>query len=348
MAVNRHRRNPIITPQNFKPSRPDFEVVGAFNAAVTRYNDQVLLLLRVAERPIRSQADITATTIYDPASDTFVNKEFSHADPRNDLSDPRMIYSPAGKFLTSFSHFRVATSDDGINFHIPDTPAFAPARPYESFGIEDPRITRIGDTYYIDYVAVSNTGVTTALASTKDFKTFTRHGIIFCPDNKDVTIFPEKINGKFYALHRPVTPLFEKYEIWLAQSENLTCWGNHQHIMATQPNLWDCLRIGPSAVPFRIEQGWLEIYHGVDENLRYCLGAVLLDADNPAKIIARSKKPILAPETKYELEGFFGNVVFNCGLLFEDDKLKIYYGVADTSIAYVEIDLNDVLKNLEL
>jgi predicted GH43/DUF377 family glycosyl hydrolase len=116
--------------------------------------------------------------------------------------------------------------------------------------------------------------------------------------------------------------------------------------MGPRAGYWDEVKIGASAVPVKIDEGWLEVYHGADRNNRYCLGAVLLDAKNPWKIIARADKPILEPEADYEIEGFFGNVVFSCGLLYEKDKLKIYYGVADTSIAYAEIALQDVLKTL--
>jgi predicted GH43/DUF377 family glycosyl hydrolase len=161
-------------------------------------------------------------------------------------------------------------------------------------------------------------------------------------------LFPEKIGDKFYALHRPVSPLFKKHQIWLAESPDLVCWGNHRFSMEPRPNLWDETKIGASAVPFKIEQGWLEIYHGTDRNNRYCLGAVLLDSHQPWKIIARSQKPILQPQTDYEIEGFFGNVVFSCGLLYEEEKLKIYYGVADTAVCFAELPLRDVLDNLDL
>jgi predicted GH43/DUF377 family glycosyl hydrolase len=235
---------------------------------------------------------------------------------------------------------------DGIKFEIEQGPAIAAANDYESFGIEDPRISLIDGTYYITYVAVCPGGVTTALASTKDFESFNRHGIIFCPENKDVTIFPERIDGKYYALHRPVSPLFKKHDIWIAQSPDLICWGNHRCLMGPQVGLWDGAKIGTGAVPFKIDAGWLEIYHGVDVNNRYCLGAVLTDTHKPWKILARSQKPIFEPQTDYECDGFFGNVVFTCGLLCEDERLKIYYGAADTVVCYAELTVREVLDSL--
>ena len=348
MSLFRSPKNPIIEPKNVKPSRDDFEVIGVFNAGVARFGDEVILLLRVAERPISECPEVVLTAVYDVAAGDIAVKEFSKSDPTNDFSDPRLIITPSGTYLTSISHLKLARSKDGINFEIEETPAIAPANDFETFGIEDPRISFIDGTYHVNYVAVCPLGVTTCLASTKDFRTFERRGVIFCPENKDVAIFPERIDGKYYALHRPNSPLFGRNEVWLAESPDLICWGNHRHLMGLRQGLWDEKRIGASAVPFKIEQGWIEIYHGADQDNRYCLGAVLLDSHEPWKVIARSEKPILEPQADYEIEGFFGNVVFSCGLLYEDGKLKIYYGVADTAICYAELSLEDVIENLSL
>lgn len=348
MSVSRSPKNPIIEAKDLKPSNPDFEVIGVFNPGVARFKNEVILLLRVAERPISTHPDIVLTGVYDATQGNIVLKKFSKDGSENDFSDPRLIIRPNETYLTSISHLRLARSKDGTKFQIDDTPSIAPANEYEAFGVEDARITLIDDTYYITYVAVSHFGVTTALASTKDFKSYNRHGVIFCPENKDVLLFPEKINDKFYAMHRPVSPLFKKQEIWLAESPDLTSWGNHRYLMSPQPELWDEAKIGASTVPFKIDAGWLEVYHGADRNNRYCLGAVLLNADQPWEVLARSQKPILEPKTDYEVEGFFGNVVFSCGLLYEYNKLRIYYGVADTAICYAELPLQDVLDNLNL
>ena len=210
------------------------------------------------------------------------------------------------------------------------------------------RIDGTESTYYIDYVGVSPLGVTTCLASTRDFQSFQRHGVIFHPDNKDVVLFPAPIGDKYYALHRPHSSLFLRNDIWIAESPDLICWGNHRYLMGTRDGMWDETRIGAGAVPFRTDKGWLELYHGADRNSRYCLGAVLLDSEQPWKILARSESPLFEPQADYEQAGFFGNVVFSCGLLFEDETLKVYYGAADTSICYAEIPLADVYQNLSL
>ena len=348
MQVFRSPHNPIIGPKDIKPSREDFEVIGVFNAGVARFQDQVILLLRVAERPIGKDADAVPAAVFDTGAGDIVMKEFSRNDAENDFSDPRLIIRRGQTYLTSISHLRVARSTDGIRFNIPDTPALSAANDYESFGIEDPRITLIDGTYYVTYVAVCPFGVTTCLASTNDFSSFQRHGVIFCPENKDVVLFPGRINDKFYALHRPVSPLFNSHEIWVAESPDLRCWGNHRCLMGPRPGFWDEQKIGSSAVPFRTELGWVEVYHGADSNNRYCLGAVLLDARQPGRIIARTDNPLLEPEVDYEIDGFFGKVIFSCGLLFEQDKVKIYYGAADTCICYAELSLNDVTVGLNL
>ena len=181
----------------------------------------------------------------------------------------------------------------------------------------------------------------------KDFKTFKRHGIIFTPDNKDIAIFPGKINGKYYALHRPASAEYNFRDIWIAESSDLIHWGKHRSILQTRPGYWDNGRIGCSAVPFLTDAGWVEIYHGSSKENRYCLGVSIHDKDDPSWVLARSKVPLMAPETDYELSGFFGNVIFNCGVLFEDDMVKIYYGAADETICYAEVSLAGILANVK-
>jgi predicted GH43/DUF377 family glycosyl hydrolase len=189
---------------------------------------------------------------------------------------------------------------------------------------------------------------TTCLASTRDFASVTRHGVIFHPDNRDVALFPARIGGRYYALHRPRSSPFMRNDVWLAESPGLICWGNHRCLMGTRDGRWDETRIGAGAAPVRIDEGWLEIYHGADRHHRYGLGAVLLNGVRPWEIVARSEQPLFEPWAPSEQSGFFGNVVFRCGLLCEDDLLKVYYGAADTSICYAEIPLADVRANLGL
>ena len=347
MDIIRSEKNPIIKPEDIEPSNPGFKVVGALNCGVVRFKDEILLLMRVAEEPINNDLKKLLVSWIDVNTGKFVIKEFNKADHSIDISDPRIVRTPECCYLTSISHLRIARSTNGIDFEIDRKPAIFPENIYERFGIEDPRITRISDRYYISYSAVSDmTGITTCLASTSDFKRFVRHGVIFLPNNKDVVIFPEKINGKYYALNRPSSPEFGLKDIWISESSDLVCWGNHGKLMGVRKGYWDGGKIGAGAVPFRVEEGWLEIYHGVSKDNKYNLGAALLDNNIHSKVIARSEKPILEPQTDYELNGYFGNVVFTCGLLYEEGIVKIYYGAADTYIAYAEIKLVDILNHI--
>jgi predicted GH43/DUF377 family glycosyl hydrolase len=347
MKVFRSPKNPIISPKDVKPSQPDFEVVCVFNCGVIRFEGEVLLMLRVAERPLALNDKEVRTVYFDHEIGEIVVKSFDKNMPGIGLHDSRFIYTPERIFLSSMSHFRIAKSKNGLDFEIDEKPCMLPSNMYEMYGIEDPRITEIDGIYYINYSACSIIGgVTTCLATTTDFKTFEKKGVIFTPDNKDVAIFPEKINGKYMALNRPISAEYKLKDIWISESPDCVCWGNHKFLMSTRDGYWDNGRIGCSAVPFRTEKGWLEIYHGASKENRYCLGAALLDINDPSKVLSRSELPVISPEADYEVNGFFGNVIFNCGVLNEDGIVKIYYGAADTFIGYAEIALQDILNEL--
>ncbi|MEP6905262.1 MAG: glycosidase, partial [Gemmatimonadales bacterium] len=139
--------------------------------------------------------------------------------------------------------------------------------------------------------------------------------------------------------------------IWFATSPDLLSWGNHRFVAGEREGEWDDSKIGGGAVPFRVrtENGyaWLAIYHGVTGiPPTYSLGALLLDERDPSRVIARSREPILSPEAPYERKGFFGNVVFTCGLLAEGDLVRIYYGAADGVIAVADLSLEEILAGM--
>lgn len=351
MNVYRYEQNPLVTPADVKPHRDDFEVIGAFNAGVAEYGGEVILLLRVAERPVSPDPSVVLAPVYNVEKGELDLVPIRKDDESYDFSDPRVIVrrdqASAFEYLTSLSYLRIARSRDGRNFTIDDEPFIYPSQPLESFGIEDPRITQIGDTYYIYFSAVSPVGIGESLVSTKDFKTVEHHGMIFGPDNKDVLIFPERIGGKHYALHRPTTKSCGRPEMWIAESDNLLYWGNHRHLIGLRDGMWDSGRIGGGAVPIRTDRGWLELYHGATKDHRYCMGAVLLDLDDPSRVVARSGRPILEPDAAYEADGFFGGVVFSCGALVDGDVVRMYYGAADTSMACAELSLAEILDSLE-
>lgn len=349
----RYFGNPLIKPQDVTPSRPGFKVECAFNAGVTRVGDEIIMLVRIAESVIPEERETTAVPLLVQGAEGWevTTRLFRHNDPAYDFSDPRLIVDkadPAVVYLTSLSHLRVARSTDGIRFTVDDQPFLFPDNGYEAFGCEDARITAIDDAFYINYSAVSAKGICTALAITRDFTTVERLGLIFCPDNRDVCLFPEKIDGKYRALHRPAPKHFGKPEIWLASSPDLLHWGEHQHLLGTSQDPWDALKLGGGAQMLKTEKGWLQIYHGVDKTQRYALGAMLLDLKQPDKILAKSSVPLLQPQEPYELHGFFGNVVFTCGALIDNETLRVYYGAADESMCLAEMPLSQLWQHLSV
>ena len=199
----------LLRPSDMEPSRSDYSILGTFNPGVARYRDDIILLERVAEAPLVEKTDALVSPRVDWRSGTFewVVDTF---DPGNvDASDPRILRLPNGRVrLRYISHLRSVrlSSEDTTIKEVSIEPDLMPCQPWEEFGIEDARITKIGDTYYITYVAISRQmGVATALMTTKDFRCFERKGIIFPTENKDVVLLPERWKDHYVAYHRPVS-----------------------------------------------------------------------------------------------------------------------------------------------
>ena len=217
---------------------------------------------------------------------------------------------------------------------------------YEAYGIEDCRVATFENGFHLTYTQVSGIGVGVGYIQTKNWKEFTRKGMILPPHNKDCALFEEKINDRYYALHRPSSPDLGGNYIWLAESNDLLHWGNHKCIAVTRPDRWDSARIGAGASPIKTKDGWLEIYHGANSDHRYCLGALLLDLEDPSKVIARSQDPIMEPVAEYEKTGFFGNVVFTNGHVVNGDSITIYYGASDAVICGAKFHISEILEIL--
>lgn len=344
----REEKNPIIVPGQIRPSSEDFEVIGVFNPGVTTFRGKTLLLMRVAERPKCRDERHLYVPYFNEATSSIDIKCFDRQDTSIDFSDCRVVVDGEGnRYLTSFSSLLLATSENGVDFEIDPAFRMAPSNKYEAYGIEDARIVRFGDTYFISYTAASQYGICTAAVTTEDFVTFSPPVNIMCPDNKDISLFPEKIGGKYYAIHRPSCSEFAKPNMWLAQSDNLAFWGDHKLLMSVREGMWDSARIGASSVPIRTDRGWLVIYHGADESCAYRLGAALFDGDAPEKLIARSREPFLVPDTPYERNGFVKNVVFACGSVVEEGTIRLYYGAADKYICLARIGLDGLIDSLE-
>jgi len=336
----------ILEAKNIRPSREGFEVAGIFNPAVIRCGKETIMLARVAESAVQNDPDYFLVPVAS-AQGTIEIVRLPKNDPAYDYSDKRLVRNCQHTYLTSISHLRVARSMDGEHFVFDESGIILPGGIYERFGIEDPRITKIGSTYYVTFTAVSECGINVGLMATKDFRHFRRLGNILHSDNKDCVIFPKKIGGKYLALHRPSTSEFGKLDIWTAESPNLIDWGNHKIMTSARIDYLPCSRVGAGAVPMATAKGWLVVYHSADAANRYHLTAMLLDKNDPNIVLMRSKHPLVEPTETYEKKGFVDQVVFTCGLVADADQLCIYYGVCDQNIAMCTIPIRDVWDNME-
>lgn len=355
--MTREPKRPIISPADIRPSQEFLKVEGVFNCGAAKLGDEYILLCRVAESCREQEAGYICVPVFDEEQECLKIEKLSREDveARYDMSDSRVIFRKGEngtrkvKYLTSISHLRMARSADGIHFKVEDHPALPLSGRYERWGMEDPRITYMEGEgrYCITYTAVSDLGAVPALLITRDFREYERYGAVFPPENKDVTIFPNKIGGLYYACHRPVPFEIGTPDIWIASSPDLVHWGGHRHVCGVNEEGWENGRIGSGAPPVYTERGWLHIYHGADADSRYCLGAMLTDLEDPGRIIAKSPKPVLEPEEIYEEKGFFGGVVFACGCIVDGSMLTVYYGAADDRIARAEVSLEEIFRSME-
>ena len=344
--AHRFPENPILLPRDLQPSHSRMQVVCLLNPGVFTFKDKIWLLVRVAEN-IPQKEGLMSFPVTDASGKTdIIDVSLNHPDLI--ANDARIINYKGSDYLTTLSHLRLVCSDDGVRFYEPEGYDILSGKGYlEQFGIEDCRVVNINGTYHLTYTAVSENGVAVGLRTTTDWKTYDFKGLIFPPHNKDCAIFEELINGKYYALHRPSSPEIGGNYIWIAESYDRLHWGNHQCIIKTRSTLWDSARVGAGAAPIKTQHGWLEIYHGANKEHQYCLGAFLMDLQNPAKVISRTVVPIMIPTEEYELSGFFGFVVFTNGHIVNGDELTIYYGAADEFICGAKFSINEILSLLE-
>lgn len=251
-----------------------------------------------------------------------------------------------------------------------DTPALEPKEFYEQAGCEDPRITFIDGKYYMLYTAYfgkiapkeyEKEKYNIAMASTEDFISWKRHGIILLEiksPEKNGVLFPRKINGNYVIYYRVEPDIYAAYSKSLEKPK----WFGHKKIISPRQGYWDAGKVGAGAPPIETEKGWLFIYHGINEQdpkqiktgygsidykRIYRLGIMLIDKNNPEKILYRSKGWILEPREIYEKQGMIPNVVFTCGAVIIEDMLFVYYGGADTVVAAASCKLPDLLKAIE-
>lgn len=315
------------------------------NPGVFVMDGRICMIIRVAERPEQKEGKISFPVYED---NRFKVLEFDRDSPDIDLSDPRVINYKGQDYLTTLSYLRLVFSDDGVHFYEDSKypPVFGSGF-YESFGIEDCRVATMDDGYCLTFTEVSPVAVGVGMMRTRDFRHFTHEGMIFPPHNKDCALFEEKIDGRYYALHRPSSPELGGNYMWIAESPDRIHWGRHKCVATTRKGFFDSARLGAGASPIRTDEGWFEIYHGADSSNRYCLGAMLLDLKDPSKVLARSSEPIMEPVAPYEQTGFFGNVVFTNGQIVDGDTVHIYYGASDEVICKADFSIKEILAMLK-
>jgi len=346
----------LVKPEDLNPSFPNWNIKGVMNPAAIRLPDnKIALFARVAERPTH-KGKLFCPVIVGSGYKTMPEK-ISKRDIAKKSRD--VVYLKSGVCrLTIFSHFKkIILNENGVDVeHFGERPVFTGTPTEGQYGVEDPRFVKIKRKYLMTYVAVSlHEGVSTSLAVSNDLIHWKRKGIIFREQNKDVVIFPEKIKGKYVALHRPEGFFkFSRPSIWISYSPDLAYWGREKSIINPRFNSWDEDRIGSGAPPIKTKYGWLEIYHGVKNikrKKRYSAGAILLDLKNPEKILARSptNRPLFEPTHSFEKKGFINNVVFPTGVVPDLNKkdLLIYSGGGDSVITVRKVSLKHIFNNME-
>ncbi len=349
--LSRHSQNPLITPPMVKPSRPGYRVRGAFNPAAIEHEGGILLLLRVAEDCPAQEGTVAFPFYrYDKGTGHPEILQLRTSDPDVHIKNSRSIIWRGREYLSTMSHLRLARSRDGIHFVVDERPLISPIDESENYGVEDGRIVKLGRDYWINFTAVSRDSYATALACTADFQNIERRGIIFTVPNKDVCIFPEKIERNYAALHRPFNHDFGLSSIWYAESPDLIHWGNHRCILRPRPTVWENRKIGGGAPPIKTGEGWLAICHGTglqQGEEAYSLFVALLDLRRPWIVRARGELPFFFPLLPYEKSGFVPNVVFTNGVIAKPDgTILIYYGACDESTCLAITSVENLLGTL--
>ncbi|MEM0465375.1 MAG: hypothetical protein QXW97_01585 [Candidatus Pacearchaeota archaeon] len=362
MAIKIKKEEILLRPEDIKPSSRKFEVLGVLNPGVVRLDDgNIMMYVRVIEKLIKNEDD---KYVYSPRM--VGKKEFKveidrfYKDEIEDNTDLDILFKNRTKRLKFISHFRrVLLDKSGFKIlSIDKKPSFYGISSDGELGVEDPRITKIGDKYIMTYVSLSREhNISTALAVSDDCINWKRKGIVFGEQDKDVVIFPEKINGKYVAFDRPEGNFqFSQPHIWIAYSNDLKSWGDLKPIPCIYEEDGFCPRNGAGPPPIKTKKGWLLLYHAVTEfkeedqdkeimrkirkilrskddiykklsSLRedlikkvtlYSVGGVLFDLNNPEKVIAKSKDFLITPVQPHE-QGTFEQkrVIFPTGAIID-------------------------------
>jgi beta-1,4-mannooligosaccharide/beta-1,4-mannosyl-N-acetylglucosamine phosphorylase len=272
----------------------------------------------------------------------------------------RNDYGPADEQRLTDTNIGLAFSDDGIKWKVEPEPCFA-MKDDEILRAYDPRLTVIDRRCYMCFAVDTRHGLRGGVAVTDNFRSFEILSLSV-PDNRNMVLFPELIGGKYVRLERPF-PVYSlgahRFDVWMSDSPDLKYWGNSQLVLGCEKVAFCNDKIGPAAPPVKTSKGWLTVFHAVDVDAsrgkngweaawrkRYTAGVMLLDLDDPSRIVGRYEEPLIAPEAPYEVDGGFrNNVIFPGGIILEDSgEVKIYYGAADTVECLATADVDDLLR----
>ena len=271
---------------------------------------------------------------------------------RNDFGDEQ-------KHRLDGTSLGLAFSSNGTEFKVTDRPCCLTGLSDDVVRVYDPRLTIVNETIYLCFAVDTRHGVCGGIAVTQDFVNY-RVLHVTAPDNRNLVLFPQKIADRFVRLERPF-PVYsrggEQFDIWMSFSPDLEYWGHHKLVLGAEDVPYCNSKIGPGPAPILTEAGWLLIFHAVhfdpnrpgtgwdgDWKKLYMAGAMLLDTDDPSRVIAVSQQPLMLPQADYELEGYRGNTVFPTAAVLEDDEeVKIYYGAADTVVGLATAQLGDII-----
>ena len=283
-----------------------------------------------------------------------------------------VLYRAVGDYVHYASHLGYAVFDEDMNLlERPEEPVFGPDIRLWEMSIEDARLTEIEGEVYMTYVVTPTPSppgavrrrlgipkpqqahARTALARVENFHEFTRLGVITPYDaaERDVVLFPERIQGKYAAIHRPSNWIGPGYPtnrpaIWFAFLDGLPGRMYDHKVIMEPEQPWEAKKIGAGPPPIKTDEGWLLIYHGVDQDHVYRAGAALLDLEEPWRVIARTPEPILEPEVDHEREGDVPNVVFPEGAAIIGDELLVLYGAADRVCCMASASLDEIINGL--
>jgi predicted GH43/DUF377 family glycosyl hydrolase len=214
---------------------------------------------------------------------------------------------------------------------------------HEFNGVLDARVTFLEGVYYIMYIALGDHGYRLGLAKTEDFVNVERIGLISEPDTKTGVLFPQRINGRYARLERPR----HGHSVWVTYSDDLIHWGGSELVISPRDGFWDTSRIGVGSVPIEIKEGWLVLYYGAKDTSAgsiYRIGAIILDKDQPEKVIGRAGIPILSPRENYERIGDVPNIVFSTGaILTANGEITIFYGAANSCICIATTTVKEIV-----